>query len=225
VSLSSRLDHLVIAAARLDEGVAWCRETFGFEPTSGGAHPLMGTHNRVFRIDTPAFPSAYFEIIAIDPAAPAPGRTRWFDLDDRELQASLRNGPRLIHYVAATNEAERATAALRGQGIEAGPLLDAQRPTPSGVLRWRISVRDDGRRLFGGALPTLIEWGDVHPCDSLPASGVSLRSLSVAHPDAGKLQRAYDAVGLPFRVIAGPEELAVELQTPAGPLRLSSRHR
>jgi len=50
VNLKSEVDHLVVAAASLDDGVRWCRDTFGFEPTAGGTHPLMATHNRVFRI-------------------------------------------------------------------------------------------------------------------------------------------------------------------------------
>ena len=32
----------------------------------GGEHPLMGTHNRLLRIDSAEFPSAYLELIAIN---------------------------------------------------------------------------------------------------------------------------------------------------------------
>lgn len=83
------LDHLVLAARTLDEGVQWCEATLGIRPEAGGQHVFMGTHNRVFAIASAAFPRAYFEIIAIDPALPAPGRTRWFDLDDPALQRML----------------------------------------------------------------------------------------------------------------------------------------
>lgn len=37
----------------------------------------MGTHNLMLRLGD----SSYLEIIAINPAAPAPGRPRWFALD------------------------------------------------------------------------------------------------------------------------------------------------
>jgi hypothetical protein len=223
VTIRSRIDHLVVAAASLADGIAWCRETFGFEPASGGEHALMGTHNRVFRIDTPQFPQAYFEIIAINPAAPAPGRTRWFDFDDAQLRASLARGPRLVHFVASTGDAPQAMAALRSLGIDRGELVAAERPTPSGLLRWKISVRDDGRRLFDGALPTLIEWGPVHPCDNLPASGIALRSLALSHPEAAQLQAAFDAIGLAqVTVQAGPPGLVAELAAPAGVVRVTS---
>ena len=36
-----------------------------------------------------AYPGSYLEIIAINPDAPDPGRSRWFDLDDAALQLSL----------------------------------------------------------------------------------------------------------------------------------------
>ena len=64
------VDHLIVLAADLDSGVAWCERTLGITPTAGGEHPLMGTHNRIFDISCPAHPRAYLEIIAINPGAP-----------------------------------------------------------------------------------------------------------------------------------------------------------
>ncbi|HUR89669.1 MAG TPA: VOC family protein [Ramlibacter sp.] len=221
--MQSQVDHLVIAAASLDQGISWCRDTFGFEPTSGGEHPLMGTHNRVFRVDSPAFPRAYFEIIAINPAAADPGRTRWFDLDDAAMREQLQAGPKLVHFVASTTDAAAALRALQDQGIDRGALVAAERPTASGVLRWKISVRADGQRLFDGALPTLIEWGEVHPCDNLPASRVTLASLEVSHPQAPKLRMACDTLGLRnVQVHDAPVNIAATFDTPRGTVRLSS---
>ena len=221
--MQSQLDHLVVAATTLEAGVAWCRETFGFEPAAGGQHALMGTHNRVFRIDTPQFPRAYFEIIAVDPAASAPPRTRWFDLDDPNLRDRIESGPRLIHFVASTNDAAAAQAALAPLGIERGALVAAERATPSALLRWKISIRADGQRLFAGALPTLIEWGSAHPCDTLPPSGVALRSLACAHPEGGRLRQAYEAIGLEqVTAVSGPASLVALLDTPRGPVRIES---
>ena len=78
----------------------------------------------------------------------------------------------LIHWVAGCDDAVAECAALADAGIDRGEVLQAERDTPRGLLRWRISVRSDGQRLAGGALPTLIEWGDTHPADSLAASPV-----------------------------------------------------
>ena len=173
------LDHLVVAARTLAEGVAWCEATFAITPGPGGTHPLMGTHNRLFSIASARFARAYFEIIAIDPAVTPPARRRWFDLDDQALQATLAKGPQLIHWVARCDDIEAIRRDWAEHGVERGAAIAASRETPHGLLRWRISVRDDGARLFDGALPTLIEWGDVHPADAMPASGVTLESLQL----------------------------------------------
>ncbi len=70
----TQLDHLVMAAHTLEQGVAWCEAVLGATPAAGGKHVGMGTHNRLLSIGSVAFPQAYLEIIAIDPEAPPPGR-------------------------------------------------------------------------------------------------------------------------------------------------------
>ncbi|ATA52417.1 hypothetical protein CKY39_03690 [Variovorax boronicumulans] len=226
----AEIDHLVIAAASLAEGVAWCEATLGVTPAPGGVHPLMGTHNRLLNIASDAFPRAYAEIIAIE-AGKAPSRPkthRWFDLDDAALQAALaQRGPHLIHFVARVPDAHAATQALAREEhahIDRGHLLEASRDTPAGRLEWQITVRDDGQRLFYGALPTLIQWGAVHPTDAMPASGLTLRSLRVAHPRAPALSAALTAIGMGgLPVDAGPPNLVAVLDTPRGPVTLESQ--
>lgn len=227
--MSAQLDHLVIAAASLDEGVAWCEATLGVTPGPGGAHPLMGTHNRLLSVASEDFPRSYLEIIAIEPGRKPsrPGTRRWFDLDDPLLQASLvRRGPRLVHFVARVPDASAAVQALAHDPrmhIDRGPLLVASRDTPAGRLEWQITVRDDGQRLFYGTLPTLIQWGPVHPTDAMPASGLALRSLQAAHPRAADLAAALSAIGMRgVAVQPGAPELVAVLDTPRGPVTLSS---
>ena len=216
---AGQLDHLVVAARTLEEGVAWCEATLGVTPGPGGVHPLFGTHNRLLRLVCTFARRAYLEIIAIDPAAQprcAPGQRRWFDLDAPALQTALaQQGPQLVHWVAAVPDLAAAAAAWRALGIERGPALTAERPTPDGLLRWQITVRDDGQRLFDGALPTLIQWGDVHPADRMPDAGLSLLGLQLTHPKARELQAALDAIGLSGVAVAeGPAGLTARLGTP-----------
>ena len=158
------IDHLVIGAATLNEGVAWCERVLGITPQPGGKHPLMGTHNHLVNISGPNHPRCYLEVIAIDPDAPTPARPRWFDLDQPALRERLAEGPGLIHWVARVPSLDAALAYWRGEGVDAGEVVDAAR----GNLRWRIALREDGRRLRREALPVLIEWGEAHPTDSLP---------------------------------------------------------
>jgi len=225
--MAARIDHLVVAARSLDEGVRWCEATFGVVPGPGGIHPLMGTHNRLMKIGAGAFPRAYLEIIAIDPHATparAAGTHRWFDLDDAALQLALaRKGPRLVHFVAEVADIEDAVDRLRGQRIDRGHVIEASRDTPAGRLSWQITVRDDGQRLFYGALPTLIEWGPVHPTDSMEDSGVMLRTLELSHPRAGDLDAALRSIGLlGVSLTAGPPNLRAVFDAPRGAVTLQS---
>lgn len=225
--MSARVDHLVIAARSLDEGMGWCEATFGVVPGPGGAHPLMGTHNRLMKIASGAFPRAYLEIISIAPGAKptrSAAKHRWFDLDDAQLQATLaRSGPRLVHFVAVVDDARAAVQALGQARIDRGHLIEASRDTPAGRLSWQITVRDDGQRLFHGALPTLIQWGPVHPSDSMAGSGLSLRSLDLAHPRSGDLEVALRAIDLQGVSLAnGAPDLHAVFETPRGTVSLHS---
>lgn len=212
-----QVDHLVVGARSLDDGVAWCEATLGVTPAPGGQHPLMGTHNRLVKIASETFPDAYLEIIAIDPAAPAPGRARWFGLDEADLAA----GPRLLHWVARSTQLDLHRAGLVDVGQQAGEPLAAGRDTPAGPLAWRILVRDDGRLLCGGALPTLIQWQGRHPAAALPDAGVTLTALAVAglpEPVAGVLRPRG------VTIASGPgTAVAATLSTPKGEVLLETR--
>ena len=226
---AAALDHLVVVAASLDEGVDWCERTLGVNPGAGGEHPLMGTHNRLLRIDTPTWPGAYLEIIAINSEANKPETAlakRWFDMDSAPFMASIaRNGPQLAHWVARVPGVDQAVRQLAQLGIDRGAPVVASRATAQGELRWRITIRPDGARLFDGCLPTLIEWGPVHPVANMPASGVALLGFRLEHPQASLLSSALRSVGLPS-IEARPSSVAglqVTLQTPRGPVVLASQ--
>ena len=224
----AQVDHLVIAASTLEEGVAWCERTLGITPGPGGEHPLMGTHNRLFKIASPLYPSAYFEIIAINKGAACAriqGHKRWFNLENEALQHQLKqSGPQLIHFVASTPRAAPAMQALAALGIDRGELLEASRITAHGLLSWKITVRADGQRLMNGTLPTLIEWGDVHPSSNMTDSGITLQSLTASQPDTEALHAAYAAIGLQgVTVSQGPANLIATMQTPCGLVTLESR--
>ena len=232
--MHTQIDHLVIVAKSLEQGVQWCEATLGITPGPGGEHTLYGTHTRLFKIASPANPMAYCEIIAIDPNAVRPKRacpTRWFDMDNPSLQKAVAQEPRLVHFVVNTPDIKAARMAIRMQGIDRGPAISASRRTNRGTLNWQISVRADGQRLFDGCMPTLIQWGKpeatdplkLHPRNTLTRSGVTLQSLEVTHPSADKLQAAYEAIELArVRVSEGTANLTATLQTPKGVVVLES---
>jgi len=217
--VANEVDHLIVAAASLDDGVRWCESTLGVTPGPGGRHPLMGTHNRLLSIAGDAYPACYLEIIAVDPEAPPPARRRWFGLDDGALQARLRSeGPQLLHLVVRTTLLDMHRWGLIALGQRVGEPLAAGRETPEGPLRWRILVRDDGALLAGGALPTLIEWQGRHPAASMPASGVVLESLQLhgLSVPVGELLRLRGVACVPGTAPA----IVATLRTPIGAVTL-----
>lgn len=210
-------DHVVVAARSLEEGAAWCEATLGATPVEGGKHANLGTHNRLLGLGDGGFRRMYLEIIAIDPDASPPRRARWFDLDSPRLAAALAAGPRLVHWVARCNDIARAVAVLRAAGHDPGEAIAAERMTATGLLRWRITLRDDGARLAGGAVPLLIEWRDAHPCDRLPQSAVSVARIALGGVDAALATR----LGAAAATAAAPR-LAVSFDTPRGRVELAA---
>ena len=218
--MSVVLDHLVVAAASLDQGVAWCEATLGVTPGPGGKHPLMGTHNRLMKISTSAYPDCFLEIIAIDPAAPPPGRVRWFGLDEPALQQALLVAPRLMHVVARSTMLDMHRWGLITVGLKPGEPVAASRDTPDGLLQWEILVREDGLLNCGGALPTLMQWKGAHPAGRMADSGLQLKSLTLC----GVPVRARDVLRLrAVQVLADPgPAISATLATPKGDVTIQS---
>ena len=207
------LDHLVVAARTLEEGAAWVEARLGVAPGPGGKHVTMGTHNRLLSLG----PGRFLEVIAIDPDAPAPGRPRWFDLDTPAMRERLAGGPALVHWVARTDNIERALAALGG---EVPPVLDLSR----GDYRWRIGVPESGTLVHGGVLPTVIHWLGRRPAESLAPSGCRLDSLVLGHPQAPELLARLRHANLsehdPIQARVGGLPLQAQISTPRGAARL-----
>ena len=181
------LDHLVVAAHRLEDGVRHVAETLGVEPVPGGRHDLMNTHNAVLRLGE----QTYIEVIAIDPEAGPPESPRWFDLDGEATRALLDEGPRLLTWVARCDDLEAVTEAAPWP---TGPIRRMYR----GQMTWRIAFRADGHLNEGGLLPLLIEWdpGSTHPASRLPEAGCSLAGLRGFHPRPDAVRRALAAIDL-----------------------------
>ncbi len=202
-------DHLVLATRDLDAGTAWLEEHLGVKLAVGGRHRRMGTHNRLLRLGD----RFYLELIAIDPQVPPPDRPRWFGLDV-PLPASER--PRLIHWVARSDDIERDAAA---SSEALGEILPMERDD----FRWRITVPADGHLPGDGLLPTLIQWDSpLHPALRLPDAGCRLMKLEGFHPRPTLIQMGLAALGVPTRLdvhaAAGdePAQLVAYLRTPDG---------
>ena len=184
--VTAALDHLIVAAATLEQGEDYIEGKLGVRPLRGGKHATMGTHNSLLALG----PRTYLEVIAIDPDGSAPTTPRWFELDRPAMQATLRASPRLLHWAARTNDIE---AARNAAAIDPGPVHAHSR----GEFRWRITIPDDGHLPGAGILPTRIEWSsEQHPADALPDSRLRIATLAAAHPEPGQMREALASLGL-----------------------------
>ncbi len=214
-------DHLVVVCDTLAQGREWCQSTLGAEPQPGGKHGWMGTHNLLLDVSSPTQPQVYLELIAIDPDAPAPARPRWFGMDEPAQHALVAQAPQLVAWVGRSPQVDMHRWGLITVGQQVGPIVPCSRTRADGsVLSWQIVVREDGKRLLGGALPVLIEWKGEHPCDQLAPSSVRLEQLVVRSLP----QRAVDVMRL--RGVARPDDagpaLQVEFETTQGRRLLAS---
>lgn len=205
-------DHLVIGAASLAQGVAWAEAALGVVVPPGGAHPLMGTHNRL----TALGPTSYLEIIAVDPAAPPPTRPRLFALDDPAMRARLERSPRLIAWVAGTDDIGDSLATACAAGANLGRAVAMTR----GDLAWQLSIPDDGGLPENGTLPALIQWRTgPHPAARMTDLGLRLETLELRHPEPAKIDGVLGAIGaghLAASVRAEGPGLRAVLRTAAG---------
>ena len=216
------IDHIVIAAADLASGTEYVAGILGIAPQGGGAHPRMGTHNRVLGMAD----GVYLEVIAIDPDAPPPARPRWFGLDHGALRARLAQGPFLAHWAARVEAPLDLTRMQAEHPDRIAPVI----PMTRGDLRWRLTVPDDGSlpvwREAGhtagdGLLPTLIQW-DVkdYPGVSLPRQALTLKRLAGSHPQASLLRQGLAWMGtdtlIDIQQADGPPRLTAQIETAEG---------
>ena len=183
--IETNLDHIVIVASVLEEGVDFCEKNFGANLIKGGEHVRVGTHNYLLNLEG----GIYLEVIAVNPHANGMDCPRWFGMDWPDQRQRAEAGPYLATFVARTNDINRAAAVLTGLGA----VRDMQR----GALEWKITIRDDGALLEGGTVPTVIQWPDgVHPTQKMPESGCRLVSLEAFHPQPSQLRSMWSRIGL-----------------------------
>jgi hypothetical protein len=98
------VDHLLLGAADLNQGIALVKEKTGLSPVIGGSHPGVGTRNALLSLGN----LQYLEIIAPDPAQ----QVFAYQPDLRELRE-----PRLFTWAAATKDIDVSAQTARASGL------------------------------------------------------------------------------------------------------------
>jgi hypothetical protein len=201
------LDHIAVSTEALETGAAEVERKLGVPLAPGGQHAAMGTWNRLLSMG----PEEYFELIAIEPGAPAPAQPRWFDLDH------FAGVTRSTTWICRCADLDAALAAApEGAGVA----WDLER----GDLRWRMAIPQNGLLPFSGLFPALIEWkGAAHPAPRLPERDVRLTGLRLISPEADALHEALAPLITDPRleIVAGDvPRMEATLATPEGEVTL-----
>jgi Glyoxalase-like domain len=207
--LLAKVDHLVYATPDLNRGVEEIEKILGVRATPGGQHPGRGTRNALITLG----PAIYLEIIAPDPEQPPPKTPRPFGIDG--LKES-----RLVAWAAKGSDLERLGDEAARKGARLGEVMSGSRRRTDGVLlSWRYT--DPQTVLADGLVPFFIDWGQSpHPARTA-AQGASLIALRAEHPDAQRVQRLLNELGLDLPVQTGAAPaLVATIDSPRGRVEL-----
>ena len=171
--MNNKIDHFAVGADSLEQGTTTMQSLLGVTVPQGGKHEMMSTHNCVMQAGNESF----FELIAIDPDAPAPARSRWFTLDDPNTQQRIRERPRALCWVVNTDNLDEV---VKSSPVDLGDVVTFTR----GDRSWRLTVPSDGHLPGNGLLPAFIEWSPgPHPSTGQQDLGVTLQKIILSHPE------------------------------------------
>lgn len=183
-----RIDHVIAASGDLDE-LERAYTRLGFSATGGGAHPHLGTRNRIIVLG-----EGYIELLALDvPERASP-----------VLRQRLERGPGWIGFAVQSGDIETEAAAMRDRGVGVIGANPGRLVAPGGQARsWRVATVDT-EDLWESAepLPFLIQHdtsGETHRQELAGAGGLAphangatrLTEAVVAVRDLDEIARRY----------------------------------
>ncbi|MGX9417747.1 VOC family protein [Vibrio sp. WJH972] len=173
MSVANKIDHIVVGAESLEQGIDFLRKNLGVTLPKASKHEAMSTHNCV----APTGNDSFLEILSIDPDAPNPGRARWFAMDEEDVKTKLQQSAYAHHWVVGTDDLD---ALIESSPVPLGEIVTFTR----GERSWRLNIPSDGSMLEEGVIPTFIEWSPgAHPSSAMTDLGLTLKSIEITHPE------------------------------------------
>lgn len=216
MSSMTKIDHLVIGAISLAQGVDYVKKVLGVNMPFGGVHEITGTHNHLMQLGD----SLFLEVIALNPQAANQARLSWYGLDNENVQCSIKNQPRLLTWVVNTAD---ISALIDNNDFNFGkPTLISR-----GRLSWYFGLPDDGNLFEHGTLPYVLAWNtNKHPAANMVNLGCKLKKLDIYHPNADQLEKILSSIGAVELVYlhqtSKPAHIIATIDTPSGLKQLNS---
>ena len=175
-AMENRIDHLMYAAADMNQESDRLASEIGVRPKAGGRHEALGTVNALL----PLGERMYLEVIGPDPdiSTTSPMAKRCAELP----------APDLLTFAVERSDLEAVDAKARALGLGSSGIVPSSRRTANGeLLEWRLLFL--GSKAFAGLIPFFIDWQDSpHPSEGGP-EGAELAQLVLTHPDAEALRK------------------------------------
>jgi len=192
-SVLTRIDHVMICVANLEEGIEACTR-LGFNIYPGGVHTGRGTHNAIAYHE-----EDYLEVMGVrdrqeylSSAGPGGG-----------LLEFLSHGDGLRFVIVQSDDLGADVAAMRRRGVEVSEPSTGGRRTPAGYeLKWKMAVLGPDHPLpilFIQHLTPLAERRAQLPQAGNHPNGVRRTDrVYIAVPDVAAAAKTYSQVlGLP----------------------------
>lgn len=207
MAIQNKIDHIVVGAETLDQGMISLHNTLGVTLPKASKHDAMSTHNCV----APVGNDSFLEILSIDPDAPAPGRARWFAMDNADVQTRFQSSPVAYHWVVGTSDLD---AVMANSPMDMGEIVTFTR----GDRSWRLNIPKDGSLSENGLIPTFIEWSPgAHPSTGMTDLGLTLEEVVLTHPNPTQLKQTLEQLGVSHlaSIVEGNEKtVAFKINTP-----------
>lgn len=204
----SRLDHIVLGAPSLQEGIDYVENLTGCRAVFGGKHQQFGTQNALLKIGN----LIYLEILAPDPDNPK-SENLWMGISELDK-------PRVTRYAIKSKQIAKDAKVLNSYEEEHGFCQVGKRVKSDGeLLKWELTVPLAMPKT--SCIPFLIDWGTtIHPSISLK-SCAELLKFERFSPNYVKLNSIFEDLNLNSLILPGPEKIVLTLECPKGIIELS----
>lgn len=203
------VDHIVIGAPSLTEGIEYVGDLLRVDPQIGGRHLTKGTCNALVNLGN----RCYLEILAPDLENREYKGPRWMGID-------TVTQPTIIRWALSSKDLHKDLSLLSGYKQQLSQSEQGSRFTSSGnKLTWQMSI--PAMSPLVELAPFLTDWSGskVHPCDNLPKV-CQLKEVTFDSTEPDKIQPLFDQLGLNIKVYQGENRIRLKVEGANGEVLL-----